>query len=90
MGYRALDANGRKSSPPPPCEKALTKPDAPLTKEALGIAVDIDNGDTRMAAMDNLEMLVENIDNANAISHSMCIRVIWVVEAQRCYGRRFY
>ncbi|KAF8841062.1 hypothetical protein BDN67DRAFT_967698 [Paxillus ammoniavirescens] len=61
----ALDANGRKFSPPPPCEKALSKRYAPRIKEALETAVDTAEDDTRMTAMGNLEMLVVNIDNAN-------------------------
>ncbi|KAF9239453.1 armadillo-type protein [Melanogaster broomeanus] len=44
----------------------LGKPDAQLMKEALDFAVDTTKDeDTRIAAMDDLEMLVENIDNAN-------------------------
>ncbi|KAH7882054.1 nucleotide exchange factors-like protein [Phlebopus sp. FC_14] len=44
----------------------LGKPDAQLMKEALEVAVDTSkDDDMRIAAMDDLEMLVENIDNAN-------------------------
>lgn len=44
----------------------LGKPDSVLMKEALDIAVDPTHSDqTRIQALDDFEMLVENIDNAN-------------------------
>ncbi|KAG6335817.1 hypothetical protein ID866_3275 [Astraeus odoratus] len=65
--------------PPPPqrrdidpgiIDHILGKPDAQLMREALEIAVDPSNDeDARMAALDDLEMLVENIDNANGTVH---------------------
>lgn len=46
----------------------LGKPDAVLMKEALDIAVDQTHSDgTRVQALDDFEMLVENIDNANGV-----------------------
>lgn len=65
---------GGNAPPPAPREHLdpaiidhiLGKPDAQLMKEALEVAVDTSKDeDTRIAAMDNLEMFVENIDNAN-------------------------
>ncbi|TDL26802.1 Fes1-domain-containing protein [Rickenella mellea] len=47
----------------------LGKPDAELMKEALAIAKDESKSeDDRMTALDNFEMLIEQIDNANNIS----------------------
>ncbi|KAI8990373.1 nucleotide exchange factor Fes1-domain-containing protein [Trametes punicea] len=46
----------------------LGKPDSELMKEALAIAVDESkNEDDRLQALDNFEMLIEQIDNANNI-----------------------
>ena len=65
----------RSADAPPPTRKDLDpgiidyllgKPDAVLMKEALEIALDENRDeDTRIQALDDLEMLVENIDNAN-------------------------
>jgi len=47
----------------------LGKPDAVLMKEALDVAVDkTKSEDERVTSLDDLEMLVENIDNANDIA----------------------
>jgi len=47
----------------------LGKPDALLMKEALAIAVDdTQSEDDRVRALDNLEMFVESIDNANDLA----------------------
>jgi len=47
----------------------LGKPDAVLMKEALAIAVDdTQSEDDRVRALDNLEMFVESIDNANDLA----------------------
>lgn len=47
----------------------LGKPDAVLMKEALEVAVDENqSSDARTQALDDFEMLVENIDNANDLS----------------------
>lgn len=44
----------------------LGRPDAELMKEALALALDETKGEeARMTALDDFEMLVENIDNAN-------------------------
>ena len=46
----------------------LGKPDAELMKDALTIAVDESRDeDERMQALDDFEMLVEQIDNANSM-----------------------
>jgi len=50
-------------------DQILGRPDALLMKEALDIAVDEKQSiDARIQALDDLEMLVENIDNANGTS----------------------
>ncbi|KAG6374114.1 armadillo-type protein [Boletus reticuloceps] len=56
----------RKDLDPAIIDHILGKPDAQLMKEALDVALDVSKDeDQRITAMDNLEMLVENIDNAN-------------------------
>jgi len=65
----------RSPDAPPPARKDLDpgiidhllgKPDAVLMKEALDVAIDEKRGeDARVQALDNFEMLVEHIDNAN-------------------------
>ncbi|KIM51781.1 hypothetical protein SCLCIDRAFT_1224178 [Scleroderma citrinum Foug A] len=60
------DAPQRKDIDPVLIDHILGKPDAQLMKEALEVAVDASNDeDIRLTALDDLEMLVENIDNAN-------------------------
>jgi hsp70-interacting protein len=47
----------------------LGKPDAVLMKEALDVAVDASKSEgDRLQALDDFEMLVENIDNANGVN----------------------
>ncbi|KAH7924195.1 Fes1-domain-containing protein [Leucogyrophana mollusca] len=67
-------SSGGSAPPPAPrrdldpaiIDHILGKPDAQLMKEALEVAVDDAKAeDARLAALDDLEMLVENIDNAN-------------------------
>jgi len=56
----------RRDLDPAIIDHILGKPDAQLMKEALDVALDGSRDeDQRIAAMDDLEMLVENIDNAN-------------------------
>ena len=65
----------RSADTPPPTRRDLDpgiidyllgKPDAVLMKEALEIALDENRDeDARIQALDDFEMLVENIDNAN-------------------------
>jgi len=56
----------RKDLDPAIIDHILGKPDAELMKEALSIAVDETKPeDARLQALDDFEMLVENIDNAN-------------------------
>ena len=65
----------RSADAPPPARKDLDlgiidhllgKPDAVLMREALEVALDEKRGEeARMQALDDLEMLVEHIDNAN-------------------------
>jgi len=56
----------RKDLDPAIIDYILGKPDAQLMKEALEVALDVSKDeDKRIAAMDELEMLVESIDNAN-------------------------
>lgn len=65
----------RSTDAPPPTRKDLDpgiidyllgKPDAVLMKEALEIALDESRDEgTRIQALDDFEMLVEHIDNAN-------------------------
>ena len=65
----------RTTDAPPPTRKDLDpgiidyllgKPDAVLMKEALEIALDQNrDGDARIQALEDFEMLVEHIDNAN-------------------------
>ena len=72
----------RSPDAPPPARKDLDpgiidyllgKPDAVLMKEALEVALDEKRGeDTRVQALDDFEMLVEHIDNANG-THRCCI-----------------
>ncbi|KAF9228147.1 Fes1-domain-containing protein [Gyrodon lividus] len=65
-GGNAPPSAPRKDLDPAIIDYILGKPDAQLMKEALEVAVDVTKDeDTRIAAMDDLEMLVENIDNAN-------------------------
>ncbi|KAH9922216.1 nucleotide exchange factors-like protein [Fomitopsis serialis] len=70
--------NNEGAPPPPPrsvqnldpgiIDAILGKPDSELMKEALAIATDESKDeDERIQALDNLEMLVEQIDNANNI-----------------------
>jgi len=68
-----------EGAPPPPprsvqnldpgiIDAILGKPDSELMKEALAIAADEDKDeDERIQALDDLEMLVEQIDNANNV-----------------------
>ncbi|KAN0080125.1 Armadillo-type fold [Tylopilus felleus] len=59
-------ATEKRNIDPAIIDYILGKPDAQLMKEALNVALDVSKDeDQRIAAMDNLEMLVENIDNAN-------------------------
>ncbi|KAH0833934.1 Fes1-domain-containing protein [Lanmaoa asiatica] len=56
----------RRDLDPAIIDHILGKPDVQLMKEALEVALDTSkNEDQRIAAMDDLEMLVESIDNAN-------------------------
>ena len=56
----------RKDLDPGIIDYLLGKPDAVLMKEALEIALDENQGeDARIQALEDFEMLVENIDNAN-------------------------
>ncbi|THH12431.1 hypothetical protein EW146_g7706 [Bondarzewia mesenterica] len=56
----------RKDLDPAILDQILGRPDAELMKEALAKASDEERSeDERVAALDDLEMLVENIDNAN-------------------------
>jgi len=56
----------RKDLDPAIIDYILGKPDAVLMKEALEVALDENQSDdTRVQALDDFEMLVENIDNAN-------------------------
>ncbi|OBZ74937.1 Hsp70 nucleotide exchange factor FES1 [Grifola frondosa] len=56
----------RKDLDPGIIDAILGKPDAELMKEALAVAVDEKrNEDDRIQALDDFEMLVEQIDNAN-------------------------
>ena len=56
----------RKDLDPAIIDYILGKPDAVLMKEALEVALDENQSDnTRIQALDDFEMLVENIDNAN-------------------------
>ncbi|KAG9311116.1 nucleotide exchange factors-like protein [Chiua virens] len=60
------DESERKNIDPAIIDYVLGKPDSQLMKEALDVALDVSRvEDQRIAAMDDLEMLVENIDNAN-------------------------
>jgi hypothetical protein len=59
----------RKDLDPAIIDLILGRPDAVLMKEALDIAVDEKQSiDARIQALDDFEMLVENIDNANGTS----------------------
>ncbi|KAF8550654.1 Fes1-domain-containing protein [Imleria badia] len=59
-------ASEKRDLDPAIIDYILGKPDAQLMKEALDVALDVSKDeDQRIAAMDDLEMLVENIDNAN-------------------------
>ena len=72
----------RSPDAPPPVRKDLDpgiidyllgKPDAVLMKEALDVALDEKRDkDARVQALDDLEMLVEHIDNANG-TYACCI-----------------
>jgi len=56
----------RKDLDPGIIDHILGKPDAVLMKEALEVALNEDRDeDARTQALDDLEMLVEHIDNAN-------------------------
>ncbi|KAH7911137.1 nucleotide exchange factor Fes1-domain-containing protein [Hygrophoropsis aurantiaca] len=56
----------RQDLDPAIIDHILGKPDAQLMKEALEVAVDDNQSDeVRVAALDDLEMRIENIDNAN-------------------------
>ncbi|GAW03824.1 adenyl-nucleotide exchange factor [Lentinula edodes] len=74
----------------------LGKSDAVLMKEAMAIAVDEGNTEEdRVSALDNLEMLIEQIDNANNLSNlkmweplhalltsspdSVAVQALWVI-----------
>jgi hypothetical protein len=58
----------RKDIDPGIVDYILGKPDAVLMKEALELALDEDMAeDARVRALDDLEMLVEHIDNANGM-----------------------
>ena len=71
----------RNADGPPPVRKdidtdvidyILGKPDAVLMKEALEIALDEKRDEeARVQALDDFEMLVEQIDNANGIHTSV-------------------
>ncbi|KAJ2979235.1 hypothetical protein NUW54_g11169 [Trametes sanguinea] len=68
-------ANSDPNAPPPQprsdldpgiIDMILGKPDSELMKEALAVAVDESKDeDDRLQALDNFEMLIEQIDNAN-------------------------
>ncbi|KAH9853001.1 nucleotide exchange factors-like protein [Lenzites betulinus] len=73
-GLANSDPRGPDEPPPQPrsdldpgvIDMLLGKPDAELMKEALAIAVDeTKDEDDRLQALDNFEMLIEQIDNAN-------------------------
>ncbi|OSD00061.1 nucleotide exchange factor Fes1 [Trametes coccinea BRFM310] len=69
-------ANSDPNAPPPQprsdldpgiIDMILGKPDSELMKEALAVAVDESKDeDDRIQALDNFEMLIEQIDNANS------------------------
>ena len=75
----------RSPDAPPPVRKDLDpgiidyllgKPDAVLMKEALDVALDEKRDeDARVQALDDFEMLVEHIDNANGTA-SCCFGLI--------------
>lgn len=68
-GDRAA-ASERKDLDPAIIDHVLGKPDAQLMKDALEVALDDSKDeDQRITAMDNLEMLVESIDNANDLQN---------------------
>ncbi|ETW79995.1 hypothetical protein HETIRDRAFT_246122, partial [Heterobasidion irregulare TC 32-1] len=59
----------RKDLDPAIIDHILGRPDSELMKEALKKAMDEEiSEDERIAALDDIEMLVENIDNANDLS----------------------
>ena len=74
----------RNPDAPPPARKDLDpeiidyllgKPDAVLMKEALDVALDDKRDDgARIQALDDFEMLVENIDNANGTLRRSIVR----------------
>ncbi|EIM84238.1 Fes1-domain-containing protein [Stereum hirsutum FP-91666 SS1] len=65
-GTPAPTPQPRKDLDPGIIDAILGRPDSELMKEALSAAVDERVGEEgRVAALDDLEMLVENIDNAN-------------------------
>jgi hsp70-interacting protein len=74
----------RSADAPPPARKDLDpgiirhllgKPDAVLMREALEAVLDEKWGEeARMRALDDLEMLVEHIDNANGTSRRFTTR----------------
>jgi hypothetical protein len=71
-GPAATDAPApRRDLDPAIIDHILGKPDAVLMKEALAIALDhTQSEDTRVAALDEFEMLIEQIDNASSASKS--------------------
>ncbi|TCD67742.1 hsp70 nucleotide exchange factor fes1 [Steccherinum ochraceum] len=65
-GQQVPPAQPRKDLDPAIIDHILGKPDAVLMKEALEVAVDeTRDEDERLQALDDFEMLVEQIDNAN-------------------------
>ena len=67
---RGTDASPptRKDLDPGIIDHLLGKPDAVLMKEALEVALDENRDeDARIQALDDFEMLVEHIDNANGM-----------------------
>ncbi|CAA7262074.1 unnamed protein product [Cyclocybe aegerita] len=63
---RSQPPEGRNTIDPEVIDMILGKPDAVKMKESMAIAVDPSKlEDERIAALDDLEMLIEHIDNAN-------------------------
>lgn len=85
----------RSADAPPPARKDLDpeiidyllgKPDAVLMKEALEAALDEKQGeDARIQALDNFEMLVENIDNANGTRACCLLPIVGSRNPQPCF-----
>ncbi|KAG6831635.1 hypothetical protein H0H92_008712 [Tricholoma furcatifolium] len=64
----AQEPSPRKDLDPAIIDMILGRPDAELMKEDMGVATDpTKSEDDRVAALDHLEMLIEQIDNANGI-----------------------